>query len=109
MPAPGQVIVEFNDDAFDRILNDAGVRAMCRGAAEKALAYARQHAPVGDPTDPIYKRPERRPGQYRDGLQIKTVQHAHRLTYMVVGTDSKTLLVESQTGNLQKALKAAKI
>ena len=47
-------------------------------------------------------------GAYRDGLQIEEVKHAHRTTCMVVGTDPKTLLVESRTGNLRKALKAGK-
>ena len=48
-------------------------------------------------------------GAYRDGLEVKAVQRAHRTTYMVVGTDAKTMLVESRTGNLRKALKAAKV
>ena len=47
-------------------------------------------------------------GAYRDGLQIEEIKHAHRTTCMVVGTDRKTLLVESTTGNLSKALKAGK-
>ena len=93
MAGSGQVKVHFNDAFFDEILNSAGVRAMTRGAAEKALGVAR--APVDT-------------GAYRDGLEVKAVQHAHRTTFMVVGTDAKTMLVESRTGNLRKALKAAK-
>ena len=61
-----------------------------------ALAYAQEHAPV-------------KTGAYRDGLQIKTVEHAHRTTYLVVGTAPHTMLVEAQTGNLRKALKAGKV
>ena len=89
------VMVKFNDAYYDEILQSAGVKAMTRRAAEKALEYAKAHAPVDT-------------GDYRDGLQIEEVQHAHRTTCMVVGTDPKTLLVESKTGNLSKALKAAK-
>ena len=63
--------------------------------AEKALNIARANAPVDT-------------GAYRDGLQVEAVQHAHRTTYRVVGTDAKTMLIESQTGNLVKALKKAK-
>ena len=37
------------------------------------------------------------------------MQRAHRTTYMVVGTDANTMLVESRTGNLRKALKEAKV
>lgn len=89
------VMVKFNDKYFDELMNSAGVKAMTRRAAEKTLEYAKAHAPVDT-------------GAYRDGLQIEEVKHAHRTTCMVVGTDSKTLLVESRTGNLRKALKAGK-
>lgn len=95
MPAYGQTRVQFNDAFFDQILNSAGVRALTRGAAEKALGVARSNAPVDT-------------GAYRDGLEVRTVQRAHRQTCMVVGTDPKTMLVESATGNLARALKAAK-
>lgn len=96
MAGSGQVSVKFNDVFFDQIMNSAGVRAMTRGAAEKALGVAKANAPIDT-------------GAYRDGLEVKAVQHAHRTTYMVVGTDAKTMLVESKTGNLRKALKAAKV
>ena len=95
MPAAGQTTVDFNNSFFDEMLNAAGVRALTRGAAEKALNIARANAPVDT-------------GAYRDGLQVEAVQHAHRTTYRVVGTDAKTMLIESQTGNLVKALKKAK-
>ena len=81
---------------FDQILNSAGVRALTRGAAEKALGVAKANAPVDT-------------GAYRDGLQVEAVQRAHRTTFMVVGHDPKTMLVESKTGNLRKALKAVKL
>lgn len=87
MPAAGQTTVDFNNSFFDEMLNSAGVRALTRGAAEKALNIARANAPVDT-------------GAYRDGLQVEAVQHAHRTTYRVVGTDAKTMLIESQTGNL---------
>lgn len=90
------VSVKFNDRYFDEILNSAGVRALTRGAAEKALGVARANAPVDT-------------GAYRDGLTVEQVQRAHRVTYMVVGHDPKTMLVESRTGNLARAVKAAKL
>jgi hypothetical protein len=108
MPASGQVEVEFNDAFFDRILQSAKVESICRQKAEAVLAQAKANAPVGDPDNPVYKKSERHPGQYRDGLELRKVAHAHRNTYMVVGTDAKTMLVESKTGNLARALKAAK-
>ena len=95
MAGSGQTSIKFNDAFFDQILNSAGVRALTRGAAEKALGVAKANAPVDT-------------GAYRDGLQVEAVQRAHRTTFMVVGTDAKTMLVESKTGNLRKALKAVK-
>lgn len=96
MAGSGQFSVKFNDAFFDEILNSAGIRALTRGAAEKALGVAKANAPVET-------------GAYRDGLEVKAVQHAHRTTYMVVGTDAKTMLVESKTGNLRRALRAARV
>lgn len=95
MAGSGQIKVHFNDSFFDQMLNSAGVRALTRGAAEKALGVAKANAPVDT-------------GAYRDGLQVEAVRRAHRTTFMVVGTDAKTMLVESKTGNLRKTLKAAK-
>ena len=45
MPAAGQTTVDFNNSFFDEMLNSAGVRALTRGAAEKALNIARANAP----------------------------------------------------------------
>ena len=81
MAGSGQTSIKFNDAFFDQILNSAGVRALTRGAAEKALGVAKANAPVDT-------------GAYRDGLQVEAVQRAHRTTFMVVGHDPKTMLVE---------------
>lgn len=96
MAGSGQTSIKFNDAFFDQILNSAGVRALTRGAAEKALGVAKANAPVDT-------------GAYRDGLGIEEVKREHRTTVMVVGHDPKTLLVEAQTGNLAKALKKARV
>ena len=91
----GQTRIDFNDAFFSQIMRSAKVKAMCRQKAQQALAVAKATAPVDT-------------GAYRDGLTVDAVEHAHRTTYMVVGHDPKTLLVESQTGNLARALKAVK-
>lgn len=96
MPAAGQTTVDFNDKFFEDILNSSKVKQLTRQAAERALAAARASAPVET-------------GDYRDGLGIEEVKRAHRTTVMVVGHDAKTLLVESRTGNLAKALKKARV
>lgn len=95
MARAGQTYIDFNDSFFDEILNSAGVNALTQAAAERALAEAKANAPV-------------KTVAYRDGLRIEQVKRAHRTTQMVVGHDPKTMLIESQTGNLAKALKKAK-
>lgn len=95
MPSSGQTQVEFNDSFFESILRSSGVKSLCSQKAEKVLQAAKASAPVDS-------------GAYRDGLQLRTVSRAHRDTIMVVGTDAKTMLIESKTGNLARALKAAK-
>jgi hypothetical protein len=95
MPAAGQTYVEFNDQFFDEIMKSAGVKQLTRQAAERVLAAAVSEAPVDT-------------GAYRDGLGIEEVEHAHRTTVMVVGHDPKTMLIESKTQNLLKALRKAK-
>jgi hypothetical protein len=90
-----KVTVDFNQTYFDNILRSAGIEALCRSKAEDALAIARSTAPVDT-------------GAYRDGLEIEKVSHRYRDTYEVVGHDKKTLIIESKTGNLARALKAVK-
>ena len=41
MAGSGQIKVHFNDSFFDQMLNSAGVRALTRGAAEKALVESK--------------------------------------------------------------------
>ena len=89
------VTVTFNQAYFNQIMRSAGVEALCKGKTEDALAIAKSTAPVDT-------------GAYRDGLGIEKVPHKYRDTYEVVGHDWKTLLVESKTGNLARALKAVK-
>lgn len=95
MPYSGDK-VQFNNSVFEEIMESAGVRALTSAAAAKALATAQANAPVDT-------------GAYKAGLGIRAVKHAKRTTYLIEGTDSKTVLVEAQTGNLRKALKAAKL
>ena len=89
------VTMELNQAYFANSLRSAGVEGLCQGKAEDALAIARSTAPVDT-------------GAYREGLSIEKVPHKYRDTYEVVGHDKKTLLVESKTGNLARALKAVK-
>jgi len=87
--------VYFNQSYFNAILRSAGIEALCQAKAENALAIAKSTAPV-------------RTGAYRDGLAIEKAPRHYRDAWLVVGHDWKTLLVESKTGNLLRALKAVK-
>lgn len=86
--------LRFDDGYFKSILRSAGVDTLTKSAAERILARAKATAPVDT-------------GDYRRGLQIKKTRGATRDVYLVIGTDWKTLLVESKTGNLARALKGA--
>lgn len=94
MTGSGQTKVDFNESFFDAIMHSAGVESLCRQKAEAVLQQAKATAPVDT-------------GDYRDGIEIKVVHHAHRDTYQVVGTDAKTMLIESKRGTLARALKKA--
>lgn len=95
MPRSGQTYVEFDQSFFEEVLRSAQVDGMCRSKAEQALAVARAGAPVNT-------------GAYRDGLDVEPRESAHRRAWLVVGHDPKTLLVESKTGNLARALRAVR-
>ncbi len=88
--------VKFNEKFFQKLMDSAEVRSLTVAAAQKALATAQANAPVDT-------------GEYKAGLQVKVEKHRDRTVAIVEGTDPKTLLVESKTGNLKKALRAAKI
>ncbi|MGF4045727.1 HK97 gp10 family phage protein [Paenarthrobacter nitroguajacolicus] len=86
---------EFNQKWFERIGKSAEITNMAKDVAEKALAIAKASAPVDE-------------GDYVNGLhvEVKTVQN--RNVALVVGSDWKTMLIESRTGNLARALKQVK-
>lgn len=85
----------FNDAFFDEILRSARVEGLCASKAQQALSIAQATAPVDT-------------GDYRSRLRVEVKNAAHRRVFRVVGHDKKTLLVESKTGNLARALKAVR-
>jgi len=87
--------VEFNDQFFIDALNSRTMEAAVVAPGRKALAQAKANAPVDT-------------GEYRDGLELQEGRVGDRFVVRVVGTDGKTLLVESQTGNLARALRSVK-
>lgn len=96
MTRAGQTYIDFNDSFFKDGMRSEKVKALTRSVAERVLAQATASAPVDT-------------GAYRNGLEVDAVEHAHRTTYMVVGHDPKTMLVESRTQNLARSLRKVKI
>ncbi|APZ81756.1 hypothetical protein NCPPB3778_10 [Rathayibacter phage NCPPB3778] len=83
--------LKFNDSFFDEVLKSPGVKAMVDDAAGKILAAAKQSAPVDT-------------GAYRDSLHIEHHESKYRQVARVVADDPKTMIIESRTGNLARAI-----
>ncbi|MEO5919931.1 MAG: HK97 gp10 family phage protein [Pseudolysinimonas sp.] len=86
--------VKFNEEFFQQLSRSPAVTALVVGVAQQIAADARSTAPVDT-------------GAYRDGIEVH-VKQQKRSVALVVGTDKKTMLVESKTGNLARALQRAK-
>lgn len=84
--------VEFNDAFFDRLSRSPGVAALVDQAVERVAATARANAPADT-------------GDYRSGI-VTASKLQRRYVGLVIGTDPKTMLIESRTGNLARALRA---
>lgn len=95
MARKGQASIEFNQRYFDTIMKSAGVESLSLAKAQAALKVAQANAPYDT-------------GDYHDGLRIRRAERKYRTAFLVEGTDPKTLLIESQTGNLARALKSVK-
>lgn len=95
MARNGQTEFIPNDKFFETVLRTPRVQNLTDETAEAALNAARASAPVDE-------------GDYRDGLRLEHHESRYRRTARVVGTDPKTLLIESMRGVLARALKSAK-
>ena len=84
--------VKFDDGYFDKLSRSPGVTAITVAAAKRIAATARSAAPAAS-------------GAYRDGIKV-VLKYQRRAVALVVGTDKKTMLIESKTGNLARALRA---
>jgi hypothetical protein len=87
--------MQFRDRVFEELGKSAGMENLLASEAKPVAATARATAPVDE-------------GDYRDGIRIRIVERRYRLVALVVGEDWKTILVESKTGNLARALKKHK-
>lgn len=95
MMARAKTVVQFDPKYFDELMKSARVSDFTKDIADGVLAEAQAKAPVDS-------------GDYKNGLMLIKRVSKHRTVWRVVGTNWKTLLVESKTGNLVRALRAAK-
>lgn len=84
--------VDFDPKFFEDMLKSAKVGALCDMYADAVAEVAKRNAPVDS-------------GAYRDGIETKRVMREGRVVTLVVGTDWKTMLIESETGNLAKSIR----
>lgn len=86
---------EENPRFFETVLRKPAVERLVDDVGDATLANAQTAAPVDTQA-------------YRNGLHIEHHESRFRRTTRVVGSDEKTMLIESRTGNLARALKGAK-
>lgn len=86
--------MQFNNAFFEELSRSPGVQAVTIEAANRVAATARATAPEDS-------------GAYRSGIVVRK-KFQRRVVALVEGTDPKTILIESRTGNLVKALQANK-
>lgn len=87
--------VKFNNAFFSRLGHSARVTALLQRKAEAVAARARATAPVDT-------------GAYRDSIHVRIKSAATRNVALVVAEDPKSMFIESETGNLLRALNAEK-
>lgn len=85
--------VDFNDAFFEQLGRSPAVVAKCVAKANQVAAAARASAPVDS-------------GDYKNNIRVEVQSRGRRNAAVVVASDWKSLLVESKTGNLARALKA---
>lgn len=87
--------VDFNESYFASVLRTAPVETLTKERAQAVLTTAQATAPV-------------KTGDYERGLILQKHSAQYRDAWRVVGIDWKTMLVESKTGNLARALRRTK-
>lgn len=95
MARSGSTSFEPNEAFFESVLRRPQVEAIVDTAAAAVQSAAQASAPVNS-------------GDYRDGIVVEHKDSRYRRVARVVGTDDKTMLIESKTGNLARAVKATK-
>jgi hypothetical protein len=87
--------VQFNDAFFEKLGRSPEVTRLCVEVAEKIAATARANAP-------------RASNDYANSIHVEVVSRGRRNAALVKADDDKSLLIESRTGNLARALNQVK-
>jgi hypothetical protein len=93
MARSGDMDIKFSKSLADEVLRAPKVVEQTSSIAEKGLQNAKSSAPVDT-------------SEYRDGLHVERKEAKFRTVFRVVGSDPKTMLIESKRGVLARALKA---
>ena len=87
-------MVTINNAFFEQLGRSAPVVALVNEARDRVAQTARSTAPVGET------------GDYKRGIVTRGKVDKKRYVGLVVATDEKSLLIESKTGNLARALRS---
>lgn len=87
--------MKFDNDYFNRLGHSPKVTALLVAKAEQVAEAARATAPVDT-------------GAYQAGISVRVKRAGRRNVALVVSEDPKTMFIESETGNLIRALNAVK-
>jgi len=87
--------MKWNNAEFQKLAHSARVANACKVEAEKVAAIARSNAP-------------RDTGAYADSIHVVIEDHPTRVTAQVVASDPKSLIIESFSGNLARAVNGLK-
>jgi hypothetical protein len=84
--------VKYNSAYFESLEREPRVLAKCEQAANAIAATARATAPVDT-------------GAYRDNIRVETKVQGRAVALVIAG-DKDSMIIESRTGNLLRALRA---
>lgn len=87
--------MDFNNAFFENLANSPAVVGLCVEAANRIASVAKTTGPKDS-------------GDYVNSIHVEVVPHRQiRAVALVVADDEKSMLIESRTGNLARAIKGA--
>ncbi|WP_284986967.1 HK97 gp10 family phage protein [Arthrobacter sp. fls2-241-R2A-172] len=87
--------MKWNESFFSKLGHSGPVTSLVKQKAEEVQAAAQASAPVDT-------------GEYRDNITVRIKSSGNRNVALVVAEDPKSMIIESRTGNLVRALNSVK-